>query len=128
MKHRIMVVDDSFYMRTILKNMLSDAGFNVVGEAPDGKTAISLAKESNPDLITLDLILPDNTGLDVLKSIKQDNPNIKVVIVSAVGQEAIVKEALDQGAEAYIVKPFAEEKVIEIINNAIDGVRTVKQN
>jgi two-component system, chemotaxis family, chemotaxis protein CheY len=123
-----MVVDDSFYMRTILKNMLSDAGFNVVGEAPDGKTAISLAKESNPDLITLDLILPDNTGLDVLKSIKQDNPNIKVVIVSAVGQEAIVKEALDQGAEAYIVKPFAEEKVIEIINNAIDGVRTVKQN
>jgi two-component system, chemotaxis family, chemotaxis protein CheY len=121
MKHRILVVDDSFYMRTILKNMLTDAGFNVVGEAPDGKTAITLAQETSPDLITLDLILPDNTGLDVLKAIKKDNPNIKVVIVSAVGQEAIVKDALSQGAEAYIVKPFAEDKVVEIINNVMDG-------
>jgi two-component system, chemotaxis family, chemotaxis protein CheY len=121
MKHRILVVDDSFYMRTILKNLLSDAGFNVVAEAPDGKTAISLAKETSPDLITLDLILPDNTGLDVLKTIKKDNPNIRIVVVSAVGQEAIVKEALNQGAEAYIVKPFSEEKVIEIINNAMDN-------
>jgi len=120
MKQKILIVDDSFYMRTILKNMLSDAGYSIVGEASDGVTAINMAKETNPDLVTLDLILPDNTGLDVLKAIKKDNPRIKVVIVSAVGQEAIVKEALNHGAQSYIVKPFAEDKVIEIINNAVN--------
>jgi two-component system chemotaxis response regulator CheY len=128
MKYRILVVDDSFYMRTMLKNMLTDAGFNVVGEAPDGQTAITLAKETNPDLITLDLILPDNTGLDVLKAIRKDNPNMKVVIVSAVGQESIVKEALAQGAEAYIVKPFSEEKVVEILTNAIEGHNVISKD
>ena len=120
MKQKILIVDDSFYMRTILKNMLSDAGYSIVGEASDGVTAINMAKETNPDLVTLDLILPDNTGLDVLKAIKKDNPSVKVVIVSAVGQEAIVKDALNHGAQSYIVKPFAEDKVIEIINNAVN--------
>jgi two-component system chemotaxis response regulator CheY len=127
MKYRILVVDDSFYMRTMLKNILTDAGFNVVGEAPDGATAITLAKETNPDVVTLDLILPDNTGLDVLKAIKKDNPNMKVVIVSAVGQESIVNEAISQGAEAYIVKPFAEDKVIEILTNVIEGQNIIKK-
>lgn len=121
MKHRILVVDDSFYMRTMLKNMLSDAGYVIVGEAGDGETAIKMATETNPDLVTLDLILPDNTGLDVLKSIRRTSPNLKVIIVSAVGQEAIVNEAIQSGANAYIVKPFAEEKVLEIVSGVLDG-------
>lgn len=121
MKHRVLVVDDSFYMRTMLKNMLTDAGYNVVGEASDGETAIRMAMETNPDLVTLDLILPDNTGLDVLKGIRKDNPNMKVIIVSAVGQEAIVNEAIQSGARAYIVKPFAEEKVLEIVSSVVNG-------
>jgi two-component system, chemotaxis family, chemotaxis protein CheY len=121
MKHRVLVVDDSFYMRTMLKNMLTDAGYNVVGEASDGETAIRMAQETNPDLVTLDLILPDNTGLDVLKGIRKDNPNMKVIIVSAVGQEAIVNEAIQSGARAYIVKPFAEEKVLEIVSSVVNG-------
>ncbi|RYE22236.1 MAG: response regulator [Sphingobacteriales bacterium] len=121
MKHRVLVVDDSFYMRTMLKNMLTDAGYNIVGEASDGESAIRMAQETNPDLITLDLILPDNTGLDVLKGIKKDNPNMKVIIVSAVGQEAIVNEAISSGARAYIVKPFAEEKVLEIVASVVNG-------
>ena len=119
MKNRILIVDDSFYMRTMLKNMLSDAGYEIVGEAPNGQTALQLAKETNPDLITLDVILPDNTGLDVLKGIKKDNPDMKVVIVSAVGQEVIVNEALENGALAYIVKPFSEEKVLETVSTAL---------
>ena len=119
MKYRILLVDDSFYMRTMLKNMLSDAGYTIVGEAADGETALRMAKETNPDLITLDLILPDNTGLDVLKGIKGDNPNLKVIIVSAVGQEAIVNEAIENGAQAYIVKPFAEDKVLNIVNSVL---------
>jgi two-component system chemotaxis response regulator CheY len=118
---RILIVDDSFYMRTMLKNMLSDAGYEIVGEAPNGQTALELAKTTNPDLITLDVILPDNTGLDVLKGIKSEQPDMKVVIVSAVGQEVIVNEALEYGALAYIVKPFSEEKVLEVVNQILGG-------
>ena len=106
-------------MRTMLKNMLTDAGYEVVGEAPNGQTALQLARETTPDLVTLDVILPDNTGLDVLKGIKQDNPDMKVIIVSAVGQEVIVNEAIEHGALAYIVKPFSEEKVLETVGNAL---------
>lgn len=116
---RILIVDDSFYMRTMLKNMLTDAGYEVVGEAPNGQSALELAKETNPDLITLDVILPDNTGLDVLKGIKKDQPDMKVIIVSAVGQEVIVNEALENGALSYIVKPFSEEKVLEVVSKAL---------
>ena len=114
-----MIVDDSFYMRTMLKNMLADAGYEVVGEAPNGQTALELAKETKPDLITLDVILPDNTGLDVLKGIKAEQPDMKVIIVSAVGQEVIVNEAIEYGAKAYIVKPFSEEKVLEVVSQVL---------
>ncbi|WP_114779382.1 response regulator [Botryobacter ruber] len=118
---RILIVDDSFYMRTMLKNMLTDAGYEVVGEAPNGQTALELAKSTNPDLVTLDVILPDNTGLDVLKGIKKDQPDMKVVMVSAVGQDVIVNEALESGALSYIVKPFSEEKVLEVVSKVLGG-------
>ncbi|MBC6990315.1 MULTISPECIES: response regulator [Hymenobacter] len=121
MKNRILIVDDSFYMRTMLKNMLSDAGYDVVGEAANGQQAVEMAIDTKPDLITLDVILPDNTGLDVLKSIRQEQPDVKVVMCSAVGQEVIVNEALESGATAYIVKPFSEEKVLEIVGGALQG-------
>ncbi|WP_426492349.1 response regulator [Hymenobacter sp. 102] len=119
MKNRILIVDDSFYMRTMLKNMLTDAGYEVVGEAANGQQALEMASNTKPDLITLDVILPDNTGLDVLKGIRQEQPDVKVVMCSAVGQEVIVNEALESGATAYIVKPFSEEKVLEIVGSAL---------
>lgn len=121
MKNRILIVDDSFYMRTMLKNMLTDAGYEVVGEAANGQQAVEMAANTKPDLITLDVILPDNTGLDVLKSIRQNDPDVKVVMCSAVGQEVIVNEALESGASAYIVKPFSEEKVLEIVGGALQN-------
>jgi len=116
---RILIVDDSFYMRTMLKNMLSDAGYEIVGEAPNGQTALELAKETKPDLITLDVILPDSTGLEVLKGIRQEQPDQKVIIVSAVGQEVIVNEAMEYGAKSYIVKPFSEENVLEVVSKVL---------
>ena len=119
MKNRILIVDDSFYMRTMLKNVLTDAGYEVVGEAANGQQAIEMAAATKPDLITLDVILPDNTGLDVLKGIRENDPDVKVVMCSAVGQEVIVNEALESGASAYIVKPFSEEKVLEIVGGAL---------
>ena len=119
MGDRILVVDDSYYMRTILKNMIIDAGYNVVDEAANGQDAIKIAGKEQPDLITLDLILPDNSGLDVLKKIKQDNPNVRVIVVSAVGQENIVQQAVEIGAAAYIVKPFEEQNVLETIKEVL---------
>ena len=121
MNKRILIVDDSFYMRTMLKNMLTDAGYEVVGEAANGAQAVEMAESTTPDLITLDVILPDNTGLDVLKSLREKVPASKVVMCSAVGQEVIVTEAIENGALAYIVKPFSEEKVLEIVNAALQG-------
>lgn len=121
MKRRILVVDDSFYMRTILKNMLSDAGYDVVGEAPNGETALELARKTFPDLVTLDVILPDSTGLEVLKDLKKDFPKLKIVMVSAVGQDAVVDEAMSNGAKAYIVKPFSEEKVLSTIADVFEN-------
>ncbi|GAB3648584.1 chemotaxis protein CheY [Hymenobacter agri] len=121
MNKRILIVDDSFYMRTMLKNMLTDAGYEVVGEAANGAQAVEMATSTNPDLITLDVILPDNTGLDVLKSLRKTQPNAKVVMCSAVGQEVIVNEAIENGALAYIVKPFSEEKVLEIVGSALQN-------
>ncbi|TDN38543.1 response regulator [Hymenobacter sp. UV11] len=121
MNKRILIVDDSFYMRTMLKNMLTDAGYDVVGEAANGQQALEMAVATNPDLITLDVILPDNTGLDVLKGIRQQQPDAKVVMCSAVGQETIVNEAIENGALAYIVKPFSEERVLEIVGSALQG-------
>ncbi|UOQ70489.1 response regulator [Hymenobacter cellulosilyticus] len=121
MKNRILIVDDSFYMRTMLKNMLTDAGYEVVGEAANGQQALEMASATRPDLITLDVILPDNTGLDVLKGIRLEQPDVKVVMCSAVGQEVIVNEALESGATAYIVKPFSEEKVLEIVGGALQN-------
>ena len=121
MAKRILIVDDSFYMRTMLKNMLTDAGYEVVGEAANGAQAVEMAESTTPDLITLDVILPDNTGLDVLKSLRAKVPASKVVMCSAVGQEVIVTEAIENGALAYIVKPFSEEKVLEIVNQALQG-------
>ena len=121
MNKRILIVDDSFYMRTMLKNMLTDAGYEVVGEAANGAQALEMASSTSPDLITLDVILPDNTGLDVLKSLRQIQPSAKVVMCSAVGQEVIVNEAIENGALAYIVKPFSDEKVLEIVGSALQN-------
>ena len=108
---KIILVDDSFYMRTMLKHILTDAGHTIIGEAPNAESAIKLIKEKNPDIVTLDVILPDTTGLEVLKTIRAIHPTPKVIMVSAVGQNVIVEEAMSLGAIDYIVKPFSEEKV-----------------
>lgn len=119
MKKQILVVDDSTYMRATLKNILSDAGYGIAGEAKDGEEAMELAKALKPDLITLDIIMPGNSGLDLLKELVKEVPQSKVVMVSAVGQEAIMDEAIKGGADAYIVKPFADQNVIETIEKTL---------
>jgi two-component system chemotaxis response regulator CheY len=121
MSTKVLVVDDSMYMRSLVKDALSDAeGFEVVAEADNGESAIDKALETKPDLITLDNILPDMIGTDVLKVLKQEEGlESEVVMVSAVGQESVIEEGMSLGAADYIVKPFTSEGLVEALNKVL---------
>lgn len=113
---RVLVVDDAAFMRITIKNMLSKNGFEVVGEAENGAIAIQKAQELQPDIMTLDITMPEVTGLEALKVIMKTNPKINVVMVSALGQEAMVKEAVMSGAKGFVVKPFKEDIIVSALN------------
>lgn len=100
----------------MIKNTLEKAGYDVVGEAGNGETAIDLCIGLEPDLITLDNILPDMHGLDILQTIREDGVESKVVMVSALGQASIVDEARALGASNYVVKPFEPENLVNVVN------------
>lgn len=116
MSKRVLIVDDSLYMRTVIKDALSQAGYDVVGQAGSGESAIDMALELEPDVITLDNILPDMLGLDVLNVLKEEDSTSKVVMISAVGQESVIEEGIKRGASKYLVKPFTSEQLVEAIN------------
>lgn len=110
---KVLIVDDTAFMRKLLKNILFSAGFDIAGEAENGKQAIELYKELKPDIVTMDIVMPEMNGIDALKEIKKLDPNAKVVMCTAVGQEQMVKMAIKLGAKGYIVKPFQAPKVVE---------------
>jgi len=118
---RVLIVDDSSYVRRKLRETLTENGFEVVGEAENGEKAIDLGLELQPDLITLDNILPDMLGPDVLRIYKQNNLAAKVIMISAVGQQSAVEEGLSIGAVDYIIKPFDEQELIKLMNKAIEN-------
>ncbi|MCS7004732.1 MAG: response regulator [Cytophagales bacterium] len=119
MAQQVLIVDDSLYMRTIIKDTLVAEGFEVVGQAATGESAIDLALELQPDLITLDNILPDMLGLDVLKVLKKENIKSKIIFISAVGQQSVIQEGMSIGADAYLVKPFTNQQLIDTIRNVL---------
>jgi len=112
MSKRILVVDDAAFMRMVLKDMLTKAGFEVVGEATNGLEAVEKYKELSPDLVTMDITMPQCDGIAALKQIIAINSNAKVVMCSAMGQQAMVLESIQSGAKDFIVKPFQPEKVL----------------
>lgn len=112
---RVLIVDDSTYIRSSLRSLLEEQGYDVVGEAKNGEMAIDLTMELNPDVITLDNILPDMTGLDVLKTINTDDFNASVIMISAVGQQSAIVDAMSNGAKHYLVKPFDNSELIAIL-------------
>ena len=118
MTKSVLIVDDSLYMRTLIKDALEGGGFSIVGQAANGEEAIDLAFELQPDFITLDNILPDMIGTDILKVYRDEGLKSKVVMISAVGQESVVNEGIKLGATAYIVKPFTSDQLID----AMQGV------
>ena len=111
------IVDDVAVMRKMLRKILESQNFNVIGEAANGQEAIDICKENPPNLLTLDITMPVVDGLTALKTIKKDNPGIKVVMVSAFGERQNVLEAIKCGAANFVVKPFNAEKVIRVINS-----------
>ena len=119
MSKRILVVDDAAFMRMMIKDILSKNGFEVVGEAADGVQAIEKYHELKPDLVTMDIMMPEMDGIAALKSIKEKDPSAIVIMCSAMGQQAMVIDAIQAGAKDFIVKPFQADRVIEAIQKAI---------
>jgi two-component system chemotaxis response regulator CheY len=113
----VLIVDDAVFMRNILRAIIKDKGYTVVAEAASGIEAMKILHDHNPDIVILDIILPDVNGLNLLDSILRVRPQAKVVICSSIGQEPIIKKALDHGAKAFIQKPFTPEKVLDALEN-----------
>ncbi|KAB7663581.1 response regulator [Bacillus sp. B1-b2] len=116
---RILIVDDAKFMRMTLSNILTKANHEIVGEGENGKEAIRLYRELDPDLVTLDITMPEMSGLDAVKEIKKEFPLAKVIMCSAMGQQKMVVEAIEAGAKDFIVKPFDEPRVLDAINRLI---------
>ena len=109
---KVLIVDDAAFMRISIKNMLTKNGYEVVGEAENGAIGVEMYKELQPDIVTMDITMPEMSGLEALKEITKADPQAKIVMVSAMGQEAMVREAIVSGAKGFIVKPFKEEGII----------------
>ena len=123
MRARVLIADDSAHMRTILKNALLRNGYDVVGEAEDGNEAVSLYDKLKPDVAAIDIKMPRMDGIEALKVIKSKHQDAKVVMISAMGQQKDVIEAMRAGASDFFIKPFIAEKVVEAMENALCGVK-----
>ena len=119
MSGRIMVVDDAAFMRMMLKDILTKNGFEVVGEAENGLRAIERYKELSPELVLMDITMPELDGIGAVKRIREINPQAKIIMCSAMGQQAMVLESIQAGARDFIVKPFQAERIIEAVNKAL---------
>jgi two-component system chemotaxis response regulator CheY len=119
MSQKILIVDDAAFMRMMIKEILTKNGFNVVGEAQDGAQAVEKYKELRPDLVTMDITMPEMDGIHALKEIRAFDSNAKVIMCSAMGQQAMVIDAIQAGAKDFIVKPFQADRVIEAIKKTL---------
>lgn len=111
----VLICDDSAFMRTMLAMVLKNASYHVVGEAGNGVQAVARYKELNPDIVTMDITMPEMDGIEALKEIRKLNPNATVVMCSAMGQQAMVIEAIQAGAKDFVVKPFNNDRVVEAL-------------
>jgi two-component system chemotaxis response regulator CheY len=116
---KVMIVDDAAFMRMMLRDILIKNGFEVVGEADNGKVAVQLYGELKPDVVTMDITMPEMDGISAIKEIKKADPAARVVMVSAMGQQAMVIEAIRSGAADFIVKPFQPDRVLEALSKAL---------
>lgn len=119
MGKKVLIVDDAAFMRMILKDIVSKNGFEVAGEAGNGLEAIEKYRESKPDVVTMDITMPEMNGIEAIKKIREQDSNAKVIVCSAMGQQAMVIEAIQAGAKDFIVKPFQHSRVVEALNKVL---------
>ncbi len=112
---RILITDDTAFMRMTLRNVLEKNGYEVVAEAEDGLQAVERYQQLKPDLVTMDITMPNMDGITAIKKIMDQDPQAKIVVVSAMGQKALVIEALNSGAKDFIVKPFQPDRIVEAL-------------
>lgn len=119
MAQNILICDDAAFMRMMIKNVLTKGGYTVVGEAENGAKAVEKYKELSPDLVLMDITMPEMDGIQALKEIKKLDGGAKVIMCSAMGQQAMVVESIQAGAKDFIVKPFQEDRVLEAVKKVI---------
>ncbi|MCD7033660.1 response regulator [Metabacillus sp. GX 13764] len=116
---RVLIVDDAKFMRITLSNILQEAGHEIAGEAENGEEAVAEFRKLQPDLVTMDITMPEKNGIEALKEIKAEYPNAKVIMCSAMGQQKMVVDAIEAGAKDFIVKPFDKNRVAEAVQRVI---------
>jgi two-component system chemotaxis response regulator CheY len=115
----VLVCDDAIFMRTMISDILSQAGFEVVGEAESGIQAVAKYRELKPDLVTMDIVMPDMGGIEAVREICKSDPDAKILMCSAMGQQALVVEAIQAGAKDFVVKPFQPSRVLEAVQRVL---------
>ena len=115
MAKRILITDDALFMRTALKDILTQNGYEVVGEAENGEQSVALYRSLKPDVVLMDITMPDMDGIQALKVIRSEDPEAKIVMCTAMGQKNLVVEAIGAGARDFIVKPFEAERVLAAV-------------
>jgi two-component system chemotaxis response regulator CheY len=119
MARRVLICDDALFMRTMLAEILEQAGYEVSGQAASGTDAVRLYRELQPDLVTMDIIMPGMGGIDAVREILRENPDANIVMCSAMGQQNLVIEAIQAGARDFVVKPFQPSRVLEAVQRVL---------
>lgn len=118
---RVLIADDALFMREMIKDIIRQGGYEVVGEAADGNDAMNKFRELRPDIMTMDIVMPLKSGIEALREIRKEHGDVKVVMISALGQDSLVVEALEAGAKDFIVKPFQADKVLDVLKKVSQG-------
>ena len=119
MTRTVLICDDAIFMRTMVGDILTQAGFDIVGEAETGVQAVEKYQELRPDLVTMDIVMPEMGGIDAVREITRLDPGAKVLMCSAMGQQALVVEAIQAGAKDFVVKPFQPGRVLEAVQRVL---------
>ncbi|MCG1020756.1 MULTISPECIES: response regulator [Sutcliffiella] len=115
----VLVVDDAKFMRLTIGNILTKSNHTVIGEAENGRDAVSLYRDHQPDLVTMDITMPEMNGIEAVREIVKDFPKAKIIMCSAMGQQRLIVEAIEAGAKDFIVKPFDESRVLEAVKRVM---------
>ncbi|HJR62193.1 MAG TPA: response regulator [Gemmatimonadaceae bacterium] len=119
MSQTVLICDDAIFMRTMISDILQQSGFEIIGEAESGLEAIEKYKQLRPDLVTMDIVMPDMGGIDAVREITKIDANARILMCSAMGQQALVVEAIQAGAKDFVVKPFQPSRVLEAVQRVL---------